>query len=109
MKAAITYTFLFHRKEIGLGFRKAFKHFSLPWKKHIVEEDEDDLGEDIHAKLMKEYKEVPEWWYMIILALAIITGMVGIGAYQTYTTPAVVLFGIAMALIFIIPVRFPSR
>lgn len=58
---------------------------------------------------MKQYKEVPEWWYLIVLAVAVVTGMVGIGCYQTYTTPAVVLFGIAMALVFIIPVRDSLR
>lgn len=83
-----------------MGFRGMWK--SVRSKGRVQEANEDDLSEDIHSRMMRQYKEVPEWWYLSILALALITGMVGIGVYQTYTTPAVVLFGIAMALVFII-------
>lgn len=31
---------------------------------------------DIHAKLMKSYKQVPEWWYLILLAGSIILSLV---------------------------------
>ena len=40
---------------------------------------------------------------LMISKVAMGLGMAGIGAYETYTTPAVVLFGIAMAMIFVIP------
>jgi len=99
--ATITYSILFHRKEISMGFKSLWRSVKTRGK---AVETEDDLTEDVHMRLMRRYPEVPEWWYMIILAMAIVTGMVGIGAWQTYTTPAVVLFGIAMALIFIIPI-----
>jgi energy-converting hydrogenase Eha subunit H len=70
--------------------------------------EEDDLADDIHTKLMRSYKEVPEWWYLVVLLIAMGCGMAGIGAWETYTNPAVVLFGIALALVFIIPVGIIS-
>ena len=97
---AVSYTILFSRKEIALGFKGLWK--SVRRGRQPVQED--DITEDIHSRLMRQYKEVPEWWYMIVLAGAIATGMAGVGAYETYTNPAVVLFGIAVALIFVIPV-----
>jgi OPT family oligopeptide transporter len=69
------------------------------------EEDEDDLAEDVHYRLMKQnYKDVPEWVYFIILVTAMTIGMVGIGIYPTDTSPVVVIFGIIMPLIALVPV-----
>jgi OPT family oligopeptide transporter len=53
---------------------------------------------------MKAYREVPEWWYLVVLALAAALGMIGIGVYPTNSSPATVIFGIIMAIIAIIPV-----
>jgi uncharacterized membrane protein YtjA (UPF0391 family) len=52
---------------------------------------------------MSSYPEVPEWMYLIVLVIAAVLGMVGIGVYPTNVTPAVVVFGIIMPLICIIP------
>lgn len=52
---------------------------------------------------MKKYKEVPEWCYLIVLVIAAVCGMVGVGVYPTHVTPAVVVFGILMPLIVMIP------
>ncbi|KAF5008685.1 hypothetical protein FDECE_5041 [Fusarium decemcellulare] len=96
---AITYSVLFHRHQIAMGFRDLINSFR-PSKKHEVE-----AGQlfDVHNSLMKSYREVPEWWYMICLVLAVVVGMVGLSQWPTETTPAVVLFGIALCLIFIVP------
>ncbi|WVQ95348.1 OPT family small oligopeptide transporter [Kwoniella sp. CBS 9459] len=100
--ATVSYAFLFHRKEISHGFKSLWRSIRRGRKEDKI--DEDELSEDIHCRLMRSYPEVPEWWYLIVLLAAMAFGMAGIGAWQTYTNPAVVLFGIAMALIFIIPV-----
>lgn len=44
----IVHTFLYHGRTLLNGF-----------KKMRVEQD------DIHAKLMRNYPEVPDWWYLI--------------------------------------------
>ncbi|ORY23933.1 OPT oligopeptide transporter protein-domain-containing protein [Naematelia encephala] len=100
--ATISYSFLYHRHEIALGFTSLGR--AIKRKIGKTADDVDDLAEDVHYRLMKRYPEVPEWWYLIVLCLAAALGMIGVGVYPTYTTPATVIFGIIMALIFIIPV-----
>ncbi|WRT70854.1 OPT family small oligopeptide transporter [Kwoniella shivajii] len=99
--ATISYAALFHSREISHGFKGLWR--SLRRQKQ-TEVNEDDLAEDIHCRLMRAYPEVPEWWYLLVLLFAMGCGMAGIGAWDTYTTPAVVLFGIALGIVFVIPV-----
>jgi hypothetical protein len=103
--STISYAILFHRHEISMGFQGLWRQIR---RRGRATEAEDDLADDIHVKLMRSYKEVPEWWYLIVLLIAVGCGMAGIGAWETYTNPAVVLFGIALALVFIIPVGIIS-
>jgi OPT family small oligopeptide transporter len=99
--ATVTYGILYHRHEIAMGFRDLWQ--SMRRKKD--EEDTIDKNDlDVHNRLMKAYKEVPEWWYMICLAIAIAVGCAGIAAWPTNTTPWVVFYGIALCLLFVIPI-----
>jgi len=41
---------------------------------------------------------------MIVLVIAIAFGIGGIAGYQTYTSPGVVFYGIALCLLFLVPV-----
>jgi len=47
---------------------------------------------------------VSEWWYFSVLVISIVFGVLGIALWPTYTSPAVVLYGILLCLIFVIPV-----
>jgi OPT family small oligopeptide transporter len=98
--ATVTYGILYHRQEIMLGLRDLWS--SLRRKR--TEEDADRDRLDVHNRMMRAYKEVPEWWYMITLAIAVAVGMVGIACWPTNTTPAVVLYGIALCLLFVVPI-----
>jgi OPT family small oligopeptide transporter len=101
--ATVTYGILYHRHEIMVGFRDIWAgltRFVKKQPKPVVDRD----ALDVHNRLMSVYKEVPEWWYMITLAVAIIVGMVGIAAYPTNTTPVVVFYGIALCLVFVVPI-----
>lgn len=91
--ASLSHAFLYHRREISMGFRKLIKGTS-----HVSATDR-----DVHTRLMSVYKEVPEWWYFSVLCVAIGLGAAGLGAYPTSTTPAVVLYGVFLALIFCVP------
>lgn len=95
--AAITYAILYHRLEISMGTKELWN--TIRRKKASNE------GRilDVHNRLMKEYKEVPEWWYGICLVFAISVGIAGIVHYPTNTTPAAIFFGIALTLVFILP------
>lgn len=68
------------------------------------DEEEDVLSEDVHYRLMQQYKDVPEWVYFCILVVSMVIGMVGIAIYPTETSPVVVLYGIIMPLIALVPV-----
>jgi len=55
-------------------------------------------------KLMSKYKEVPEWWYFITLLASVALGIGGVVGYPTHTNGGVVVYGVALAVIFCIPV-----
>ncbi|KAK0203274.1 OPT-domain-containing protein [Desarmillaria ectypa] len=91
--ATISHTALYHRREIALGFKSLMKRKPIGDNKF-----------DVHSRLMGVYQEVPEWQYVLVLVFSIALGAVGVGAYPTSTTPAVVLYGILLALVFCVPV-----
>ena len=82
-------------------WRSALK--TLRIRRH-EDEEEDELAEDVHFRLMQQYNDVPEWVYFIILIVAMVIGMVGISIYPTETSPVVVLYGIIMPLVALIPI-----
>lgn len=47
---------------------------------------------------------VSEWWYLGTLLVASAFGFAGVAGWPTYTTPGVVPYGVALALVFVIPV-----
>lgn len=49
-------------------------------------------------------KLVSEWWYLATLVVSIVFGVLGIALWPTYTSPAVVLYGILLCLIFVVPI-----
>ncbi|KAJ6823680.1 oligopeptide transporter 3 [Iris pallida] len=50
--ATLTHVALFHGSDIWRQGRSAMKNVKL----------------DIHARLMKSYKQVPQWWFLVLLA-----------------------------------------
>lgn len=98
--SAVTYGLLYHHREIRMGFQDLINSYR-PSKKGQVDKRR---VLDVHNRLMANYKEVPEWWYMICLAIAIVLGCVGIGTFPTYTSIGVVFYGVALSLIFIVPI-----
>lgn len=51
LTATVVHVFLFHGKEIWQLSKSAFQENKM----------------DVHTKLMRKYKQVPEWWFMCIL------------------------------------------
>ncbi|KAK7756427.1 hypothetical protein SLS62_001653 [Diatrype stigma] len=99
--ATITYVSLFHRHDIFMGLKNLWRSL----RRRKSREDELSEGEytDIHASLMNKYAEVSEYWYLGVLLCAAIFGFVGVAAYPTFTTPAVVPYGVLLAIIFVVP------
>ena len=59
---------------------------------------------DIHNRLMANYDDAPEWWYIVVLAIAIAFGCIGITAWDTHTTPSIVFLGLLVCTVFVVPV-----
>ena len=76
--SAFGYAVIFHRREMAQGFKGFWKSVKRLGRHDVTIED--DLTEDIHARLMKSYPEVPEWWYLTVLLIAMGVGMAGVGA-----------------------------
>ncbi|XP_038894416.1 oligopeptide transporter 3 [Benincasa hispida] len=57
--ATLTHVALFHGRDIWKQSRAAIKNAKL----------------DIHAKLMQSYKQVPEWWFLILLFGSIVLSL----------------------------------
>jgi OPT family small oligopeptide transporter len=89
----VSYAWLYHRHEIAMGFKNLFRR-----GKRV------ELYSDVHNKLMQAYPEVSEWWYFGVLCFAITCGCCGIGLWETYTTPAVVIYGIILCAVAVVPV-----
>ena len=80
--ATITHTILYHRRELVSGFKSL-----------IARKSAYTNSKDIHTRLMRNYREVPEYVYFAVLLVSIALGAAGVGAYPTHTSPAVVLYG----------------
>lgn len=96
--STLTYAALYHRTEIAMGFKALWNSFRK--RTPLV----DERSVDVHNRLMRAYPEVPEWWYGICLLVAIGLGVAGIAGWDTHTTPGVVFYGLALCVVFVIPV-----
>ncbi|KAK0630472.1 OPT oligopeptide transporter protein-domain-containing protein [Bombardia bombarda] len=96
--ATLSYIFLNHRYEVTMGLKNLWNSFR---RKKNAEQEE---YKDVHNRLMARYKEVPEWWYMTLLVVAVGCGIGGIAGWETYTTPAVVFYGLVLCVVFVIPI-----
>lgn len=99
--ATVVHVVLFHRFELMTGFKNMWRVIRRKKKQQDTNEEE---YQDIHNKLMGAYSEVSEWWYLATLLVACGLGFAGIAAWPTYTTAAVIPYGIILALIFVIPI-----
>lgn len=58
---------------------KIFCLFLLFFRSDILKQSRSALKKaklDIHAKLMKSYKQVPEWWFLVLLIGSIVLSLV---------------------------------
>ena len=53
---------------------------------------------------MSAYNEVPEWWYFLLLLVAIGLGLIAILAFPTHTTVGAEFMGLALCVVFVIPI-----
>ncbi|KKF96328.1 Sexual differentiation process protein isp4 [Ceratocystis platani] len=93
----------------GMGFAglvSTIVHVALFYGQDIVARTQDLKYEppDVHLKLMRKYKEAPEWWFMSIFALSFTFGMVASQAWSTHLPWWAYIVCILIAVFFILPV-----
>lgn len=91
--AVVSYAFLYHRKEIAIGVKNAFRRGKRS-----------ELFKDVHNRLMSAYPDVGEIWYFLVLCIALALGCCGVGIWETYTSPVVVFYGIVLCAVCVIPI-----
>lgn len=78
---------LFHSKEIWMRWR-----------------DKEHAMDDIHAKMMRKYKQVPQWWFLCVFipmfALCFVTAYV----WDTGLTWWAIILAMVIALVWLIPI-----
>uniref|UniRef100_A0A060T5C3 ARAD1C10934p n=1 Tax=Blastobotrys adeninivorans TaxID=409370 RepID=A0A060T5C3_BLAAD len=59
---------------------------------------------DAHSRMMRAYKEVPHWWYVLIIVISLVFAIVCVEIYPTDTPVWGIFFGLAISVVFLIPI-----
>lgn len=60
--------------------------------------------DDVHMKIMRKYKLVPTWWYLVFLAITTVFAFVSALCYPTGMAPYSVVVSLAIAFFYTIPI-----
>ncbi|KAJ7689766.1 oligopeptide transporter [Mycena rosella] len=85
----IVHTLLYHGRSLLNGV-----------KKMRVESD------DIHAKLMRNYPEVPDWWYLLSFCVFFSLAIIAVEVWHTGVPVWALLLAIALPIVYILPSGF---
>ncbi|SAM03355.1 hypothetical protein [Absidia glauca] len=85
--AIVTHTILYNGKDIWERFKSA-------------RQDSDD----IHARLMDHYKEVPDWWYMALFVCALGASFATIVVYPSDMPWWTLIIAVILALVWLLPI-----
>lgn len=62
--------------------------------------------DDIHAKLMRSYPEVPDWWYALAFVVFFCLGVVAVEVWKTNVPVWAILLAVMLPVIYILPSGF---
>ncbi|BGP20792.1 hypothetical protein JCM10213_008929 [Rhodosporidiobolus nylandii] len=83
--AVIVHTVLYHYKDIWARVKRV------------------NDKEDVHMKLMKNYPEVPDWWYFVFLVVAFALAIVAIACWNTQMPVWSVVVAVFTGLLYMLP------
>ena len=63
-------------------------------------------ADDIHAKLMRNYPEVPDWWYFLAFCLFFSLAIVAVEVWNTDVPVWALLLSIILPIVYILPSGF---
>ncbi|KJX98550.1 opt oligopeptide transporter like protein [Zymoseptoria brevis] len=95
--AALSYVYFFYRQTIVRGFQAI-------WRQVRGQVDDSEIEEDIHYRLMKRYKEVPDWHYVVLLVVPIVFGIAALTGWPTGASVGALFYGLLIPVIFILPI-----
>jgi len=87
ISSLIVYTYLHNGKQIWRQYRNSTNE-----------------KPDIHMKLMRKYREAPQWWYMSLFVFMIALALVAVLAYPTNLEWWAFLLAVAISFIFSLPI-----
>jgi len=93
----------------GMGFAgliSTLVHVALFYGPDIIHRMRDARSEqaDVHLKLMRRYKEAPEWWFAAVFGVSFAFGMIACQVWETHLTWWAYLICIFIGVFFILPV-----
>jgi OPT family small oligopeptide transporter len=91
--AIVTYVLLYHWPELKTGVIAIIKR-----------KDARNAHNDVHNRLMKAYKEVPEWWFGTILVVSFIFGCIACACYPTGMPIWAIILAVAMCVVLQVPI-----
>jgi OPT family small oligopeptide transporter len=59
--------------------------------------------DDPHCRMMRNYKETPDWWFFVVLIIAFVFGIVVITVYPLNTSVWTLFFVVGLNMTFLIP------
>ncbi|CAK3968482.1 small oligopeptide transporter [Lecanosticta acicola] len=87
ISAIVSHTYLFHGPEI--------------WRRWKAAKGELD---DIHMKLVRKYKLVPDWWYLVLLLVMIGFAFASACAYPTEMKASSMVLALVISFVWLIPI-----
>ncbi|KXN83350.1 Sexual differentiation process protein isp4 [Leucoagaricus sp. SymC.cos] len=85
--ATLMHAFLYFRKQIWVQARRSLHEQA-----------------DIHARLMARYPQVPEWWYLIVLASMFALGIISIEVWPSQMPVWAFVLALVIAFTYVIPI-----
>ncbi|KAG9026338.1 hypothetical protein FRB95_008983 [Tulasnella sp. JGI-2019a] len=89
LTATIVHTWLWYRRDIRRQFSASLK---------------DTAQQDIHARLMLAYPEVPQWWYAVIGVSAFTLGTITIRVWDTQLPFWAYVVSILISVVYLVPI-----
>ena len=95
----LTYITVRYWKNLRAGGISLYNSFRRPGA-----DQADD--EDPHLRMMRAYKEVPDWWYLVVLVFSLACGIAAVSAYPTHTPWWSLIVCMVIGWFFLIPIAF---
>lgn len=94
---SIIYTCYLERKPIWASLKSLKNAFA-----HFGRSNFHDF-KDPHSRMMAKYKETPDWWFLVILVLSIVFGILCVKLYPANTPVWGIFFTVGINFVFLIP------